>query len=942
VHVTSAEHTWLTGVVETNGITVAEVQKLSGASGLTGTIKQNIDNLSAGKVSVDGTSTMTGNLNLGGNRITAVGTPQTATDAVNRDYVDQLQQGIFWKAPVVVATTANITLSGLQTIDGIALSAGDRVLVKNQSTASQNGFWDAAAGAWTRSADAAAGSSLSSAAVFVREGTTFGDTAWVCTSDAAVAGTDALVFVQFSAAGGLTAGSGITVAGSTVSANIGDGLTFSSNAIVVNPKVGSLAFSSGQLDLANISQAASGNFVKVTLDGYGRVTGNTAVTASDISSLVDSRYVLKAGDTMTGALYGTTFRASQGVPNNTDSSTNGYAFGTDGDSGLFAIGTNAVSSSVNLFLNGVNVISAASTQVSIGYGSTIVEVNRTQTGSGSTTSIVHNELHVNGAISSLIGVGGGTSLNNFASTYSSVYGTSSLDNAQILSISNQNVAIANGAVADDSRVLSFGGYSNGLGFIRNASGAGLLFAVSNIERARFDAYGRFGINNTAPSAMLSVTATTAAASTGTGEATLQLVSSTPASIPATISGSSVGTLSVMGGGMNTGSFRGGQIDFVSGQASSNAGALLFRPGITSNGGINSEAARFNSSKQFLYGTTSGSMYDTNAGSDVGSTYYGVVLAGLISSTNGVTISNTASDTDIGWWRNNSASKPIRGLVIRSAWSSNTAGSEAVDMTFGTMNAGALVERMRIQYDGQVGLGTTAVSSFGHGGTYKILQISNGNSSLNSQAHCILTSNITSTTASAIGSISWALPAVSTAGLGRVAHISAGTGSSHTTSTPQGYLEFAVKDTGDSTAIAKVRLDPDGTFKSLFDNTKNLGSSSNRWAAVYAGGGVITTSDANLKQDITDLDAAELAVAKSLKGLIKKFKFRDAVTAKGDEARWHVGVIAQEVQAAFSAQGLDAHRYGMFCEDTWVDDAGLTQTRLGIRYEELLAFVIAAI
>ena len=127
-----------------------------------------------------------------------------------------------------------------------------------------------------------------------------------------------------------------------------------------------------------------------------------------------------------------------------------------------------------------------------------------------------------------------------------------------------------------------------------------------------------------------------------------------------------------------------------------------------------------------------------------------------------------------------------------------------------------------------------------------------------------------------------------------------------------------------------------------DSTAN-GGPSNRWSVVYSATGTINTSDLNEKEAIDDLSAAELAVASSIKGLIKKFKFKGSVQSKGSEARIHVGVIAQDVKTAFEAQGLNANDYGIFCSDTWVDEAtNEEKTRLGIRYEELLAFVIAAI
>jgi hypothetical protein len=144
-----------------------------------------------------------------------------------------------------------------------------------------------------------------------------------------------------------------------------------------------------------------------------------------------------------------------------------------------------------------------------------------------------------------------------------------------------------------------------------------------------------------------------------------------------------------------------------------------------------------------------------------------------------------------------------------------------------------------------------------------------------------------------------------------------------------------------------------------DGTANLGAGSNRWNTVYATNGTINTSDANEKQQIANLTAAELAVAKSLKGLIKTFKFNDAVTEKGGNARIHVGVIAQDVQAAFMAQGLDPNNYGVFCSDTWYEVNGesldedknfytasslgaVAVTRLGVRYDELFSFIIAGL
>jgi len=157
------------------------------------------------------------------------------------------------------------------------------------------------------------------------------------------------------------------------------------------------------------------------------------------------------------------------------------------------------------------------------------------------------------------------------------------------------------------------------------------------------------------------------------------------------------------------------------------------------------------------------------------------------------------------------------------------------------------------------------------------------------------------------------------------------------------------------ASSRMKILSDGVVRPATDNIQPIGGASFRWSVVYAGTGTINTSDEREKQQIADLDDAERRVAVSIKGLVKKYKYNDAVTLKGDGARIHVGVIAQEVIAAFAAEGLDATRYALLCHDTWeaepeeVDKNGNVINpgieageRYGIRYDELLAFMIAAL
>lgn len=180
-------------------------------------------------------SAATANISLGGFKITNLADPTSAQEAATKAYVDQVASGLNVKTSVKAATTSNITLSGAQTIDAISIIAGDRVLVKNQSTASQNGIYVCAAGAWTRSTDMDAWAEFPSAFFFVEQGSTNADSGWVCTNDAGgTLGTTAVTFAQFSGAGQITAGAGLDKTGNTIFIGAGnDSITVNADSIQV-------------------------------------------------------------------------------------------------------------------------------------------------------------------------------------------------------------------------------------------------------------------------------------------------------------------------------------------------------------------------------------------------------------------------------------------------------------------------------------------------------------------------------------------------------------------------------------------------------------------------------------------------------------------------------------------------------------------------------------
>jgi len=158
-------------------------------------------------------------LTLGGlTTVTVTQDPTAALDLATKQYVDAVAQGLDPKASCVAATTANITLSGTQTIDGVALIAGDRCLVKDQTLSQNNGIYLVAAGAWTRATDMDSWLEVPGAFTFIEQGTAYADTGWVCTSNAGgTLGTTPITWVQFAGVGSYTAGTGLTLTGTQFS-----------------------------------------------------------------------------------------------------------------------------------------------------------------------------------------------------------------------------------------------------------------------------------------------------------------------------------------------------------------------------------------------------------------------------------------------------------------------------------------------------------------------------------------------------------------------------------------------------------------------------------------------------------------------------------------------------------------------------------------------------
>ena len=257
---------------------------------------------------------------------------------------------------------------------------------------------------------------------------------------------------------------------------------------------------------------------------------------------------------------------------------------------------------------------------------------------------------------------------------------------------------------------------------------------------------------------------------------------------------------------------------------------------------------------------------------------------------------------------------------------NTGMTRPTSDTLQFVTAGS--ERMRIDDSGRLYLGTTSTTpAFGTGTGIHLAPA--GESMISSGNNTTLFLNRTSNWGDVIsfrqnGAVT-----------GKISNSNTGGGSILI-----GNDNSGIMFRGDLTGTAFIPANPSGGNQ--VDNTLDIGHSAIRFQDIYATNGTIQTSDRNEKQDIAELTDAETRVAVAAKGLLRKFRWKDSVVEKGDEARTHFGIIAQDLQDAFTAEGLDAGDYAMFISTTWTDDDGEEQTRLGVRYSQLLAFIISAI
>ena len=259
-------------------------------------------------------------VSLNSQKITNLADPTADADAANKGYVDGVAQGLDVKDSVVATTTANGTLASAfangQTIDGVSLSTNDRILIKDQNTATENGIYKVnASGAPTRVDDLATGADAAGAFVFVEQGTVNAENGFVCTSNkgSAVVGTNNLAFSQFSGAGQITTADGLQKTGNTISVDLksNGGLVIESAEVAVDLAAssitGTLAIGDGGTGATSASAArtALGLAIGTNVQAFDAQLADVAgLTPSDSGFIVGngSNFIIESGATARASL----------------------------------------------------------------------------------------------------------------------------------------------------------------------------------------------------------------------------------------------------------------------------------------------------------------------------------------------------------------------------------------------------------------------------------------------------------------------------------------------------------------------------------------------------------------------------------------------------------------------------------------------------------------
>lgn len=364
-----AASTGNTSIAGTLGVTGAAT--LSSTLDVTGNLSVNSNKFTvaagsgntaiAGTLAVTGAATFSSAVNMSGQKITNLAEPTADSDAATKYYVDAARSGLDIKNSVKAATTGNITLSGTQVIDGVTLSVGDRVLVKDQSTASQNGIYVVAAGAWSRSTDADAPAELNPGTfVFVEQGTVNDNTGFVVVSDTVLTiGTDDINWTLFSTSGTLVAGAGLSKNGYTLEVNTAanGGIEISADNLQLKSSLAGagLTYTSGVLDIVGTANRITVNADNIdiasTYVGQSSITTlGTITTGTWTANVIQDDYIANdltiVGGTINNTPIGATTRSTGAFTTLSANSTLGVTGAATLGSTLAVTGATTLSSTL--------------------------------------------------------------------------------------------------------------------------------------------------------------------------------------------------------------------------------------------------------------------------------------------------------------------------------------------------------------------------------------------------------------------------------------------------------------------------------------------------------------------------------------------------------------------------------------------------------------------